>query len=54
MKKRQHQLELTRKLIQDQRKVSVSSNEMDNAQGDLEAVIYKTIDLHDSLIGWLG
>lgn len=53
MKKRQHQLEQTRKIIQSQRKI-LSHSEMVSNQGDLETAIYRTIELHDSLIDWLG
>lgn len=54
MKKRQHQLEQTRKIFQGQRKVSLSSSEIDGSQGDLQTAIYKAIELQDSLIDWLG
>lgn len=54
MKKRQHQLEQNRKIMQEQRKTTFSNNELDNNQVDLEIAIYKTIELHDSLIDWLG
>lgn len=54
MKKRQYQVEQTRKIFHGQRKVSLSSSDIDSTQGDLESEIYKTIELHDSLIDWLG
>lgn len=54
MKKRQHEVEKTRKIIQDQRKFTLSNSAMENNQGDIEVAIYRTIELHDSLIDWLG
>ncbi|KAG5890958.1 hypothetical protein JTB14_026313 [Gonioctena quinquepunctata] len=57
MKKAQAQLEHYRKTIHAQkRKISLSSNDLEsqNGEGGLEATIYRTIEVHDSLIDYLG
>ncbi|CAG9835742.1 unnamed protein product [Diabrotica balteata] len=54
MKKAQSQIENHKKLAQLQkRRISVPSNDPENGEG-LEAAIYRTIEVHDSLIDYLG
>lgn len=53
MKKHQHQIDQYRKSVQNEHKVSLSSTEGQNGES-LEAAIYRTIEIHDSLIDYLG